>query len=135
MTDQQGSGEPEVGSLGEEAAKLFGALADAARQHGGDVGDGLGGLAGHASDWAREVNDHIATDGAECKYCPVCRVVHVVRETSPEVRAHLTNAALSLAKAATEMLETLPPADGKDDASPRGPEVEKIDLDEDESEL
>lgn len=122
-------GDPEVGSLGEEAAKLFGALADAARQHGGDVGDGMSGVAGQAAHWAHEVNDHLATDDVECRYCPICRVVHVVRETSPEVRAHLTTAATSLLHAASELLATLPPpAEG--DASPRRPDVEKINLDD-----
>ncbi|QYJ04665.1 hypothetical protein KUV85_03005 [Nocardioides panacisoli] len=121
--------DPDVGSLGEEAAKLFGALADAARQHGGDVGEGLGGFAGHAAHLAHEVNDHLATDAAECRYCPVCRVVHVVRETSPEVRAHLTTAATSLLHAASELLATLPPSEEEQGAR-RGPDVEHIDLDD-----
>ena len=60
-----------------------------ARQQGADVGGGLGGLADQAASLAQEVNDHIATGSAECRYCPVCRVVHAVRETSPEVRTHL----------------------------------------------
>ena len=64
-----------VGSVGDEAAKLLGALAD------------------WASDQAREVNEHIATGGAECLYCPFCRTVHAVREASPEVKAQLAGAA------------------------------------------
>ena len=35
---------------------------------------------------ARDANEHIATGGAECTYCPICRTVHVVRQASPEVR-------------------------------------------------
>lgn len=132
MTEGPGDQGPDVGSLGEEAAKLFGALADAARQHGGDVGDGLHGLAGQAAHLAHEVNDHVATDAAECRYCPVCRVVHVIRDTSPEVRAHLTTAATSLFHAAAELLETLPPdEESGGDAPRRGPDVEKIDLGDD----
>lgn len=119
---------PDVGSVGEEAVKLFGALADLARQHGGDVGNGLGGLAGHAAAKANEINDHIATGSAECRYCPVCRVVHAVRETSPEVRAHLLTAASSLLQAAAGVLETLPPA--AEEGRPRGSAVERIDIDE-----
>jgi hypothetical protein len=80
---------------------------------------------------AQEVNEHIATGSAECRYCPVCRVVHAVRETSPEVRTHLLTAATSLLQAAAGILETVPPPDR--DASQRGPEVEHIDLDETDS--
>lgn len=129
MTDEQDDqGAPDVGSLGEEAAKLFGALADVARQHGGDVTGGLGSLAGHAASFAKDVNDHVATDAAECRYCPICRAVHVVRATTPEVRAHLLTAASSLLQAAAGLMETIPPpADGP---ATRGPEVERIDLDD-----
>ena len=119
---------PEVGSVGEEALKLFGALADLARQQGADVGGGLSGIADQAASLAHEVNDHIATGSAECKYCPVCRVVHAVRETSPEVRTHLLTAATSLLQAAAGVLETVPPPDHG--GPQRGPEVERIDLDD-----
>ena len=119
---------PEVGSVGEEAAKLFGALADLARQQGSDLGGSLGGIADQAASLAQEVNNHIATGSAECRYCPVCRVVHAVRETSPEVRAHLTAAASSFLQAAAGLLATVPPADAG--AAQRGPAVERIDLDE-----
>jgi len=122
--------EPEVGSVAEEAAKLFGALADMARDRGGDLGGGLGGLAGQAAAMAHEVNDHIATGSEECRYCPICRVVHVVRETSPEVREHLLTAASSLLQAAAGLMETLPPKEGDAGGTARGPEVERIDLDE-----
>lgn len=122
--------DPEVGTVGEEARRLFGALSDMARQQGADVGGGLGGLADQAASLAQEVNEHIATGSAECRYCPVCRVVHAVRETSPEVRAHLLTAATSLLQAAAGMLETLPPTT---EAAQRGPEVEHIDLDHDDA--
>ncbi len=122
---------PEVGSVGEEALKLFGALADTARQHGAEVGGGLGGLADQASALAKEVNDHIATGSAECRYCRVCRVVHAVRETSPEVKTHLLTAASSLIQAAAGLLETVPPP--TKGAPQRGPEVEHIDLDDPDS--
>ena len=118
---------PDVGSVGEEAAKLFGALADMAKQQGADASGGLGALAGQAAGFAREVNDHIATDSAECRYCPICRAVHVVRAASPEVRTHLITAASSLLQAAAGLMETIPPPEG---SSARGPEVERIDLDD-----
>ena len=126
--DAQHRAQPEVGSVGEEAAKLFGALADMARQQGADVGGGIGGLADQAASLAQEVNDHIATGSAECRYCPVCRVVHAVRETSPEVRNHLLTAATSLLQAAAGVLETVPPPD--QGAAHRGAAVERIDLDD-----
>ncbi|UMG92064.1 hypothetical protein [Nocardioides sp. TF02-7] len=117
----------DVGSVGEEAVKLFGALADLARQHGSEVGTGLGGLAGHAASFAQQVDEHVATDSDECRYCPVCRVVHAVRTTSPEVRTHLRTAASALVQAAAGLLETVPPP-GAGDAR-RGAGVEHIDLD------
>ena len=133
MTDPRGPRDPadrephDIGSVGEEAAKLFGALADLARQHGADVGGGLAGMAGQASAMAHEINEHLATGTAECRYCPICRVVHAVRETSPEVRTHLMVAASSLMQAASALMETPPEGDR---APHRGPEVERIDLDD-----
>jgi hypothetical protein len=125
MSDEQQP--PEVGSLGEEAAKLFGALADVAKQHSGETVGGLGSFAGQAADFAKTINEHIATDSAECRYCPVCRCVHAVRATTPEVKAHLYTAATSLLQAAMGLMETIPPPEG---TTPRGAEVERIDLDD-----
>ncbi len=119
-----------IGSVGDEAAKLLGALSDWARDQGSDVGQGLGGLASHAAASMNDINEHLATGSAECTFCPVCRTVHAVRQTSPEVRAHLTAAASSLLHAAAGFLATLPPPD----ASGRGAGVEKIDLDSDDGE-
>lgn len=127
MTDQDPS-EEQIGSVAEEAAKLFGAFADVARQHGADAAGGVTGLAGQAAAFTRELNDHLATEDPECRYCPVCRAVHVVRQTSPEVRQHLVTAASSLLQAAAGLLETIPPAGDREEPSPRGG-VEKIDLD------
>lgn len=120
-----------VGSIAEEAAKLFGALSGWAREHGDDVGEGFSGVAAHAADAVREVNDHVANGAPECKYCPVCRTIHVVRSTSPEVRAHLSVAAASLMQAAAGMLATA--AADTSGAPQRGKGVEHIDLDETDS--
>jgi hypothetical protein len=76
------NGPGDVGSVGEEAAKLFGALAD----------------------WASDVSDHVDTGSPECTYCPICRTVHVIRQASPEVRDHLAVAATSLMQAAAGVL-------------------------------
>jgi hypothetical protein len=121
--------EEPVGTVGEEAAKLFGALSDWARDQGSDVGTGLSGLAAHAASAARELNDHVATGAPECTYCPVCRTVHVFRQASPEVRAQLAVAASSLLQAAAGLMATAVPADHQ---RRRGEPVEHIDLDLDE---
>ena len=57
----------------------------------------------------RDVNEHIATGGEDCRYCPVCRGIELVRQTSPEVKAHLAVAASSLLQAAAGLLETQVP--------------------------
>jgi hypothetical protein len=116
-------GEP-VGSVGEEAAKLFTALSGWAKDQGVDSADSAAGAVGAMSDLISNVNEHIATGGADCKYCPLCQVISAVRTTSPEVKAHLAVAASSLMHAAAGVLATQVPTDGK--ASP----VEKIDLDD-----
>jgi len=133
-------GGDEIGAVGEEALKLLGALADIARQHSGDAAGTMGDMADHAATVAREINEHIATDSTECRYCPVCRMVHAVRQTSPEVRTHLMVAASSLMQAAAGLLETLPRPEGSStggaasgEGPARGPHVERIDLDGDDA--
>ena len=123
-------GDGDIGSAAEEAARLFGALSDWAKDHGSDLSSGLSGLAGHAAAAAKDVNDHVATGSAECEYCPICRTVHVVRQASPEVRAHLAVAAASLMQAAAGILATAVPDDARA-AAARGDGVEHIDLDAD----
>ena len=91
-----------VGSVAEEAAKLLGAL----------------------SGWARDLDDHVATGAPECTYCPICRTVHALRHTSPEVRTQLATAATALLQAASGLLATVAP-----DQPDRGG-VEHIDLDD-----
>jgi hypothetical protein len=104
-----------VGSVAEEAAKLLGALSGWAREHGD-------GAAAAADSLASELHDHIATGSPECAWCPVCRSVAAIRQTSPEVRAHLTSAASSLLMAVSGMMATQPT--GRDGT------VERIDLDD-----
>lgn len=131
-------GHEEVGSVGEEAAKLFAALSGLAKTHavgaaaaegaakgqGTDYAGAVAGAASAVSEAFQQINEHIATDATECRYCPVCQVIHAVRATSPEVKAHLAVAASSLMQAAAGVLATQVPGDGK--TSP----VEKIDLDD-----
>lgn len=117
-------GPEDVGTVGEEAAKLLGALSDWARDQGSELGHGVAGLAGHAARSVRDVDEHLATGSAECTYCPVCRAVHAVRQTSPEVRANLATAGTALLQAAAGLLATVVPEERAEDAG-----VEHIDLD------
>ena len=135
MSDEQGPGTPKgpdlggepVGSVGEEAAKLLGALSDWAKDQGAGSADSALGAVGAMSDMFKDVNEHIATGGEDCKYCPLCQLISAVRATSPEVKTHLAVAASSLMHAAAGVLATQVPQDGK--SSP----VEKIDLDDEGS--
>ena len=115
--------EPEVGAVGEEAVKLFGALADWAREHGPS-------MAGLTDDLAGNLEDHLATGATECTYCPICRTVHVLREAGPEVRQHLAIAAASLMQAAAGVLNAASADSQRGAGKPEG--VQKIDLDDDE---
>lgn len=136
------AGEEAVGPLAEEAARLFTALGDWARDHA-PTGDPAAAV-DQASAWARAMGDHLHDAGtssgtttsttssntassgaAECQWCPLCRAVHTVRHLSPEVRDHLATAVTSLGQAAATLLATSDPA-GRPDPSAG---VEHIDLD------
>ncbi len=97
--DQQA--DREVGSLAEEAAKLFGALSGWAEEHGSDLDD----VAHRAGAVGQDLHDHLSTGAPECTYCPICQAVRFLRDTSPEVRAHLAAAGASLAQALTATLQ------------------------------
>ena len=122
MTDAGGA--HDVGSLGEEAARLLNALSDWAREHAGEAGEGLSGLATQAAASAHDLNEHLATGSAECMVCPVCRTVHAVRQLSPEVKEHLNTAVTSLAQAAAAIMA---PTNARNGGSPG--DVEHIDID------
>jgi len=120
MTDQ------DIGSVGEEAAKLLGALGDWAKTQSGGHTDNVAGLADGLGERLRDINEHLATDSVECRYCPVCRVIHVVRSASPEVRDNLLIATTALMQAAAGFLATQAP---RQEATTG---VEHIDLDDEE---
>lgn len=117
-----GEDEP-VGSVGEEATKLFLALQDWARENKGEYAAQAGVFAAAAA----EVNEHIATGGKDCRYCPLCLLISSMRSTSPEVRHHLSSAGSSLLEAVNELM-----ASGRSSREHRaGSPFEKIDLDDD----
>jgi len=116
----------EVGSVGEEAAKLLGALGDWAKTQSGGHAENVMGMASGLNDRLHDIDQHLATGAEECRYCPICRVVHVVRSASPEVRDNLLFAATALMQAAAAFLATQTPRR----EGPTG--VEHIDLDDEE---
>ena len=120
----------QVGSLGEEAAKLMSALQGWARDHGGDYANAAADAASGAASSVDSINEHIATGGQDCKYCPICQVISAVRETSPEVKQHLASAATSFAQAVAGILATPVPDQGRKPRPDSG--VEKIDLNDGE---
>ncbi|MDP3968398.1 MAG: hypothetical protein Q8Q02_08955 [Nocardioides sp.] len=128
--DRPADAADDVGSVGEEAAKLFGALSDWARTQGTTQAGGAADAAAGFASVLGSVNEHVATEGEDCRYCPVCQVIHAVRSTSPEVRANLSTAATSLLHAAAGMLATQVPPERE--GGRRGP-VEHIDLTDEES--
>ena len=71
------------------------------------------------------LRENLANGSPECRYCPVCRTIHVVRQMSPEVRAHLTTAATSLLQAAAGVMAAQQGGAGR-----RRQGVEHIDLDD-----
>ena len=99
----------EVGSLGEEAVKLFATLAGLAREHldlaPHDLEDDVEDVSARASAAARHLGEQLDDSPAECRNCPVCRTVHAVREVDPEVWKHLRDAASSMGRAAAAFVD------------------------------
>jgi hypothetical protein len=144
--DARSSGE--VGSLGEEAAKLFAAVTDWAREHTGEStsgspaagkpgsGDPAAGESAAGNSSSSRLGDlfsaeHIATGAPECRWCPLCQAIGMLRTTNPEVKEHLA----SLVVVAKQILDSVADAVA-DDAKPdrtSSPDVEHIDLSEDDS--
>ncbi len=90
-----------VGTLAEEAAKLLGA----------------------AEEWWRSHAPSPEHAGPECRVCPFCQVVSVVRRVEPDVVEKVTEAAVALLVALKGAVET-------PDAEPRRADVpvERIDI-------
>lgn len=117
-----------LGSVGEEATKLLDALQDWARTSGDVYTGAAAAAAGGAASSLSSVNEHLATGSAECRVCPLCRAISLLRGTSPEVRAHLTSAASSLLQAAACLMATqTPDSPARDQGG-----VETIDLSDDD---
>jgi hypothetical protein len=94
------------GPLGEEAARLVEALSEWARGHGEEL--------------------PLANGSAECRLCPVCQLLSLMRQAKPETFAHLLEATAALAAAARTVVESHVHGDA-------GRGVERIDLDDEGS--
>jgi hypothetical protein len=99
----------DVGSAAEEAARLFAALEEWARERATTLLD----------------SEHLATGSAECQVCPICQAVGALRHVRPDAVEHLLDAAASLVAALRA--STAPPTP---DERPPGARVEHIDVSE-----
>src|SRR3954465_6881563 len=99
-----------IGSVGEEAARLFAAFESW-------VKDAAGGA-------TAMMDTHVATGAAECQLCPVGRLISVPRGTRPEVFEHLVDATSSMLAAMRAAVD----AHERSWASRRHSPVEHIDI-------
>lgn len=102
----------EVGSLGEEAARLAAAF----------------------QDWAQDRAEHNIADGsAACRLCPLCQLIAVVRQLDPGAVDQLGSRVQDLVRSLRALLDVLAsaPAGGHDGSSHRASGVEKIRLSDD----
>jgi len=95
--------EHEVGSLGEEAAKLADAL----------------------QDW---VGHNISAGSAACRVCPLCQLIAVVRQLNPETVDQIGDQLQGLVHSVRTLLDSL----AGQHASGRDGGVQKINLSDDE---
>jgi len=135
-----------LGSTAEELGRLMEAIGEWAKDS--RIGHFTEAVGEHLDTGAPE-SGRSGARGSECSFCPLCRTVHVLRESSPEVKVHLASAAASLMQAAVTVLNaaaTSPgagPSEGEDahsdgvraeedatrDWAQRSEKVERIDLD------
>jgi len=117
-----------VGSVAEEAAKLFAVLQEAA---------------GTRSAPAEERAEHEHKLGPDCVWCPVCQLINKVRNTSPETIEQLSTAAAHVLGSVRSLLEDAADAarQAREDAASRSSQqqeeepirtrVDRIDVSED----
>ncbi|MEI8409460.1 MULTISPECIES: hypothetical protein [unclassified Kribbella] len=120
-----------IGSVAEEAAKLFAVLQNAADS---------GGTAHAEHEPADQEHEHKA--GPECQWCPVCQLINKVRNTSPETIEQLSTAAAHVLGSVRSLLEAAAEAarQSREDAASRSDQqqeepsrsrVDRIDVSED----
>ena len=106
---------PAPGPLAEEAARLVEALSDWARTHSGDIPGAVGSAVGGSSQFGAST---------ECRLCPFCQAIALLRQARPETFTHLLEASTAFTAALRSMVET----HGQHSRSHNG--VERIDLDD-----
>lgn len=108
-----------VGSVAEEAAKLFAVLQNAASA-APPAGDST------ADDSAAE-HGHEHKLGPDCVWCPVCQLIHRVRNTSPETIEQLSTAAAHVLGSLRSLLEAAADAarQAREDAASRSSAAEE----------
>ncbi|MGZ0146712.1 hypothetical protein ACXJJ3_06545 [Kribbella sp. WER1] len=96
-----------VGSVAEEAAKLFAVLQNAASEAPPDA--------------EQEDEKHEHKLGPDCVWCPVCQLIHRVRNTSPETVEQLSTAAAHVLGSLRSLLEAAADAarQAREDAASR----------------
>ena len=126
----EGEGQSDIGSLGEEAARLFAAATDWTWQHTGDA-TAAGPTATGPGDWLG--HEHIATGAPECRWCPVCQAISLLRTTSPDLKEHVASLVVVARQILDSVAETVgqPESEAKPGPEPK-PDVEHIDLSEDD---
>jgi hypothetical protein len=109
---------PAPGPLAEEAARLVEALSDWARTHSGDIPGAVGAAVGGPDQFGASV---------ECRLCPVCQAIALLRQARPETFTHLLDASTALTAALRSVVETT------GNGHRRSSGVERIDLDDADS--
>lgn len=109
-TSDAGTGRQAPGPLADEAARLVEALSEWAR--------------GHAGELPSAVSSHVG-GSVECKLCPFCQALSLLRQARPETFVHLLEASTALTAALRSVVE------GIGDAHRQQSGVERIDLDDD----
>jgi len=152
-SDAPGPGEPPrdpIGTVAEEALKLFEALQDrvmreigkgvvkgGARAGMSGLGQAFGGRSEPRDVWREVIAETAHEDRGEeyiCRACPICRMKAAARESRGDVTDHLLAAGGELIAAFRQALEALqrPPSGGRAgdrDREAPASRVERIDLD------
>ncbi|WP_084956873.1 DUF5304 family protein [Thermoactinospora rubra] len=122
------SGSDPIGTVAEEARKLFEAIQGrATRQMGRSMLNSIGGGGRRERDvWSEAVSEQ---DEYICRACPFCRALAAQREAGGDVAGHLMAAGGELFAAFRQALEALSrPAPRRREPEPAGQNVEHIDL-------
>jgi hypothetical protein len=110
-TSDAGTGRHAPGPLADEAVRLVEALSEWAR--------------GHAGDLPGAVSSHVG-GSVECRLCPFCQALSLLRQARPETFVHLLEASTALTAALRSIVDGI--GEGRHQQSG----VERIDLDLDD---